>query len=149
MLSVGGGYPVGLRWGLTMAADTEQFINEGLAMRWVTLALAVAAFIVFAMTFAPGGLDGILLIAAFTMTPFVVTAVLAWRWRTAIGQFVLIIVALGYGAWFRHTHLQALQSLDPQGGIAVMLVGIYAAPVLGLLWWGGWWLEKRERLASQ
>lgn len=131
-----------------MTADTQQF-NEALAMRCVTLALVAIAFVVYAITFAPGGLDGILLIAAFTMTPFVVTAVLAWRWRTAIGQFVLIIGALGYAAWFRYAHMDAMHSNDPQGGILVMFVGIYAAPVLGLLWWGGYWLEKQERIASQ
>ncbi len=121
-------------------------------MRWATLALVVAAFIVFAITFVPRGLDGILFVAAFTMTPFVVTGVLAWRWRTVVGQFVLIIGAVGYGAWFRHTYMYVVHldpNPDPQSGIAVMLVGIYAAPVLGLLWWGGWWLEKRGRIASE
>ncbi len=133
-------------------ADDRQQSSGVLELRWATLVLVAVAFAAYVVVFAESGLDSILFAAPFTMTPFAVSGVLAWRWRTVAGQTALIVGAIGYGVWFWFTYMRVMHwnpNPDPQSGIALMLVGIYAAPVLGLLWWGGWWLEKRGRIASE
>ncbi len=119
-------------------------------MRYATLALVAIAFAAYAIAFGSESIETMIFFLPFTMPPFAITAVLAFRWRTVVGQSVLIVGAVAYAAWFAYAYLSATKwHVDPQSGLVFVWVGIYAAPVLGLLWWGGWWWEKRGRLALE
>ena len=91
------------------------------------------------------GLIAIAFFFPFTMLPFVVNAVLALRWRTTVGQSLLLIATLAYATWFAFVFVDVTyRHPDPQGPIVFLFVGIYAAPVLAILWSLGWYLERRQ-----
>jgi hypothetical protein len=116
-------------------------------MRVVNLVVVLVATVAYAWTFAhEGGLGGALFFFPFTMFPFVVAGILAWRWRTTAGLALLLAASLGYLAWFAFVFVDVTQvHPDPQGAIAFLFVGIYALPALALLWAFGAILEWRGR----
>ena len=123
---------------------------EGGTLRTVTLVLVALAAVVYAWTFGrEGGFRAIAVFFPFTMLPFVVDVALAFRWRTTAGQSLLLIATLAYAAWFAFVFVEVTYLHPaPQGSIAFLFVGIYAAPVLAILWSVGWVLERRRRAAQ-
>ena len=68
------------------------------------------------------------------MFPFVANAVLALRWRTTVGQSLLLIATLAYARCFAFLFVDVTyRHPDPQGPIVFLFVGIYAVPVLAIL----------------
>ena len=115
-------------------------------MRTITVTLVAAAFIVYLIAFAPLGIGAVGFLFPFTMIPFGITGIFAWYWRSVGGQAMLLVAALAYAGWFGFVYLDALYwRPDPQSPIALLFVGIYAAPVLLLLWICGFFLECRPQ----
>jgi hypothetical protein len=104
-------------------------------VRYATFSLIVIAFASYVILFGREGLRPVLFFFPFTMMPFLVTALLAVLWRGFWTQVVLFVATLGYGLWFAYVYVNAtILNPDPQGAIAFLFVGIYAAPVLVVLW---------------
>lgn len=119
-------------------------------MRNVTLGFVVFSLVTYLIVFAPVGISGIFFLFPFTMIPFLVTASLALRWSTIVGQGILLVAAFAYTAWFAFVYVDAMYwHPDPQSGIAFLFVGLYAAPFLLLLWLVGFGLEFCLRRAKQ
>jgi hypothetical protein len=100
---------------------------------FITMAVAVIGSIVLcslATPFVAG-----LLLAPFSFGPLVVTAGLAIALRSRPAQIVLSLSSILYAAWFGYVYAQAVHiNPDPQSPIAFLFVGIYAVPVLVVLW---------------
>ena len=101
------------------------------------------------------GLMGIVVIAYFSkfsfsivtpffVTPYIVTAWLALRWRSFWSQLVLLFTTIAHVGWFVYVYTASMH--DAQGGVAMLLAGIYAAPVLFILWWISYAIEWESRL---
>lgn len=115
-------------------------------MRNLTVALVGIAFIAYAVAFGREGIGAILLFLPFTMTPFAIIAYLAARWDSRGSQVVFLLSTVAYGAWFVYLYVDAtILNLDPQSPIVFLFVGIYAAPVLFLLWWIAYAFEWHHR----
>lgn len=116
-------------------------------MRYVNFTIVIIAFAVYVFAFAPEGLDAIIFALPFTMLPFMVTLVLAQKWRTTAGQIMLLLAAIAYCVWFAIVYLDVtVWHPDPNAAIAFVFVGIYAAPVLLLLWYVGNRFERRKNM---
>lgn len=113
--------------------------------------LVVASLALLCYLHMFGSLGGAGAIAFFfpaTMYPFVVNALLLFRWRTVTGQSLVLAASLAYAAWLAFVFIDVMyRHPDPQGPIAFLFVGIYAAPVLLVLWLVAAALEHRRRAA--
>lgn len=106
------------------------------------------ATILFAWAFGRlGGIQGAWFIAPFTMFPFMINVVLAWRWRTIAGQTLLMCASLPYAVWSTIWYMFVLAMPDPQSPIALLFTGFYALPLLGLLLGLAVRPERRQSLA--
>lgn len=126
--------------------------------RWTRLKASHVGFLVFAVmgyAFAfgvllRGGIGGVAFGFPFVMLPFVVNAVLLSRWRAFAGQSLLFAASLAYAAWVAFVFVDVRYvHPDPQGPIAFLFVGVFAAPVLIVLWLTGGALERRQRFAAR
>jgi hypothetical protein len=104
-------------------------------LRQINLILIEVAFLAYLVAFGRERLSAIWFFFPYTMTPFVVTGLLAVIWRGFWTQVVLLVTTLAYAAWFAYVYVHAMiLNLDPQSPIAFLFVGIYAAPFLVVLW---------------
>jgi hypothetical protein len=117
-------------------------------VRYATFSLIAIALLSYGIVFGREGLRPVLFFFPFTMIPFLVTACLALLWRGFWTQVVLFVATLGYGLWFAYVYVNAtILNPDPQSPIAFLFVGIYAAPVLVVLWLIAYAMEwERNRL---
>ena len=115
-------------------------------MRYLNLILIGLSFLVYFIVFSQTGIAPVILFFPFTMAPFIVTAYLAFRWRSFWSQAVLLATNVAYAAWFIYVYVSAtILHPDPQSPIAFFFVGVYAAPVLAILWWISYAIEwERE-----
>lgn len=117
------------------SAPSSRRSTASRAIQRVTLAVVGLVSVAYVVGFASEGIDAVLFFLPFTMTPLAITALLAWKCRTIAGQVVLLASALGYSAWLTFVYLSVVYwHPDPQGAIAFLFVGLYAAPALLLLW---------------
>lgn len=115
-------------------------------MRYVTLALIGLALIAYLLAFGSEGLEAIVFFFPFTMTPYVIIAWLTWTWRSLGSQVICLMATVAYSAWFALAYADAtIWRPDPQSPIAFLFVGVYAAPVLFVLWLIAYALEWRSR----
>ena len=112
--------------------------------RYATFATVLVACISFVTAFMIRGGDQGGLFFVFTMPLFLVTTVFAARWQTVVGQIILIAGTLAYSGWVscRYAVMPPL-SADALVAMQIMFVGLYAAPVLGILWWIGHCVDRR------
>ena len=89
-----------------------------------------------------------LLVIVVVMWPFAVNLVFAVMWRRAASQALLIVVPAAYGIWYRMVWADIQKHMDPQSGIMILFIGIYAFPVLALLWGIGGYLESKRKPES-
>jgi len=113
------------------------------------LVVVVAALLVyFAMFGSVGGVGAIAFFFLFTMSPFVINAVLTLRWRSSVAQSLILVASLVYTPWFAFVFVDVnYLHPDPQGPIAFLFVGVFAAPVLLILWVVAGILDGRRRAA--
>jgi len=116
-------------------------------MRSITLTIIGLGFLVYLIAFASkGGLGGLLFFLPFIMTPLIVNANLAWRWQTKVAQALLQLATLAYAGWAIHIYIDVFYiHPDPQSAVALVFVGIYAAPPLVVVWGLGYLWELRLR----
>ena len=104
-------------------------------LRRVTLSLIGIAFLAYLIAFGREGLKTVAFFFPFTMLPYLITILLAGRCKSQSSQIVLVVTTLAYSAWFAFVYLSVtVWHPDPQGPIAFLFVGIYAAPVLIFCW---------------
>ena len=114
-------------------------------MRYVTITLVAVAFLIYAIAFGREGVYGLLFFLPFTMTPFLINGLLAFRWQSPKSQGTLLAATLAYAAWFSYVYVDVVYlHPDAQGVLAFFFVGLLAAPALILLWLLGWGLERRR-----
>ena len=86
--------------------------------------------------------------AALPLFPFyeyppIVSLFLERRCEKVIPRVFFAVASLGYGIWFAYLYYNALYvHLDPQSGLVLLFVGIYAFPVVALLWTIAFIFEK-------
>ena len=115
-------------------------------MRTLNYILVGIAFLVYVMIFRGEGMKAVIFFLPFTMSPFLVHLGLAKKWRAFGSQAVLVVATMAYATWFIYVYLSVtVWHPDPQGPIAFLFVGIYAAPVLLVLWWISYALEWESR----
>ena len=107
-------------------------------MRYWNLGLISIVAIAYLSIF---GFSGLL---PFFVTPYMVTAWLALRWRAFWSQVVLLFTTIAHVGWFVYVYTASMH--DAQGGIAMLIAGIYAAPVLFILWLISYAIEWESRL---
>ena len=102
------------------------------------------------------GLSGLVLLGMLCATGFsalcifpfygfppIVAIFLARRLTKPIPLAIIAMTSLGYGVWFAYLYYNALYvHPDPQSGLFLLFVGIYAFPVLALLWTIAFIIEK-------
>ncbi len=101
------------------------------------LIVAALTFVIglFMMATQSSHLMGVLFFAPFVLGPLVVSALAAYWISSRTSQLILLMSALLYSAWFVLAYLELFYwHLDPQNGIAFLLVGIYSLPVMIPLW---------------
>ena len=114
-----------------------------MSLRFLTIGLSgivflgIIGFLVYITSF--GGLInivfGTLLFSAFCGFPPVVSIILSVRSKSPFAHITLMIASLLYGGWFAYVAYDAFfVNLDPQSGIVMIFVGVYALPVLLPLW---------------
>ena len=85
-----------------------------------------------------GGIDFIIGMAFFLPfygLPPIVSMVLSVISKNPFSQGLLATTSLLYGIWFTYAmYLAFYVDLDPQSGLVILFVGIYALPVLLPLW---------------
>jgi hypothetical protein len=92
---------------------------------------------------------GVLFFIPFALGPQAITHAAIIRAKSVRGQFVLLAALLVYFAWFTLVYVDAFYvHLDPQSSIALLFVGIYSLPVLGVFWWAAY-LEESKFRANQ
>ena len=78
---------------------------------------------------------GTLLFLALCGFPQIVSIMLSVRSKNPFSHITLMIASLLYGGWFAYIEYDAFfVNLDPQSGIAMIFIGVYALPVLLPLW---------------
>ena len=116
------------------------------------VSIAVSAFVLLAMAcslckIGDGlmSLIGVLFLLPFYGFPPIVSIVLARRFTKAIPQMILTLTIVLYGAWFAYIYRDAFHvNLDPQSGILMVWVGIYALPSLIPLWLISFAIERLQ-----
>ena len=102
------------------------------------------------------GLSGLVLLGMLCVTGFsalcifpfygfppIVSIVLARRLMKPIPQMIVAMTSLGYGIWFAYLYYDAFYvHPDPQSGLLFVFVGIWAFPVVALLWTIAFIIEK-------
>ena len=118
-------------------------------LRLITYVLTGIAFIAYFIVFGRlGGIKGMLFLLPLTMTPLIVNLYFAERFRAFWSQAVLLATTVAYAFWFIVVYLDVtIWHPDPQSPIAFLFVGIYALPILFLLWALAWafnWGARRS-----
>lgn len=118
--------------------------------RYVTFATVLVACISFVTAFMIRGGEQGGLFFVFTMPLFFVASIPAARWQTGVGQIILIAGTLAYSGWVGYWFaVMPPLSADALVAMQIMFVGLYAAPVLGVLWWIGHCVERRVSKARR
>jgi hypothetical protein len=90
-------------------------------------------------------LIGALYFVPFTLGPLALTHVGIVRATSTRAQTILLIAMLAYFAWLAFVYVDAFYiHPDPQSPIALLFVGVYALPVLALLWWAAYRAEAKS-----
>jgi peptidoglycan/LPS O-acetylase OafA/YrhL len=104
-------------------------------LRTLNLGLVGIAIVVYCFAFGREGLQAVLFFFPFTMTPLIFQGCMAASWKSLGSQITLLLATIGYVAWFTYLYVDVtIIHLDPQSPIAFLFVGIYALPVLAVLW---------------
>lgn len=89
---------------------------------------------------------GALFFIPFSLGPQVITHIGISCAKSAKAQIILLVALLAYFAWFVLVYIAVFYILsDPQSPIVLVFVGIYAAPVMLLLWGAALWSEMKAR----
>jgi hypothetical protein len=125
-----------------------------------TLSIGLSAAVLLGMagcvanTGSSGGIEkmlfGTLLFLPFYGFPLIVSIVLSAWTKNSLPQCILLTASLLYGVWFAYAVYSAFYvSPDPQSGLIIMFVGIYALPVLLPLWLVARFVEMYHRKKNQ
>ena len=80
----------------------------------------------------------------FYAFPLIVSIMLSVYTRNSFSQIILLMASLLYGIWFAYAVYDAFYvNTDPQSGLVLIFVGIYALPVLLPLWITAYVLNRR------
>jgi cation transporter-like permease len=75
------------------------------------------------------------LFLSFAGFPLIVSIGLSVWVKNSISQIIMAAASLLYGGWFAYAVYDAFYvNLDPQSPLIIIFVGIYALPILLLLW---------------
>lgn len=78
---------------------------------------------------------GVLFFVPFSLGPLLLNLVPALLLRSRLSQWILSLAAVAYFSWFCWIYCRAFYvNPDPQSPIALVVIGIYALPVMILLW---------------
>jgi hypothetical protein len=90
---------------------------------------------------------GVLFFIPFALGPQAIKHVAIIRAKSVKSQIVLLAALLAYFAWFTFVYVDAFYvHLDPQSAIALLFIGIYSLPVLGVFWWVAYLMEWKFRV---
>lgn len=124
-------------------------------LRTVTIGLSILMLLDVVGLFSLGNYDSIVnfVCAVVGLTPlcsfpFIVNGILACKWKNRWSLGILATTSIVYGLWFTSVmydafYLHYLLKPDPQGGLIILFVGIYALPVLLPAWIVAWYLNSR------
>jgi hypothetical protein len=111
-------------------------------MRRITQFLCGVAALVYVVVFGRFGLGALLFFAPFILPPFAFVAYLVTQWHSRGSQITCLVGTISYSSWCAYFYSDvAIRHPDPQSPIALLFVGIYAAPVLLVLFWIAYALE--------
>ncbi len=121
--------------------------------RKVTIGLSGLMLLGVVGSFALGNYGGIVDfvcaivgLSPFCSFPFIVNCILAYKWKNRWSLGILATTSIVYGLWFTGVmydvlYLHYILKPDPQGGLIILFVGIYALPVLMPAWMVAWYLN--------
>ena len=73
-------------------------------------------------------------VVPFALGPLFLSLALAKRWRDRVSQIAISAGTLAYAVWFVYVYLTNFLSADPQAGIPLLFIGIWAMPVMACVW---------------
>ena len=124
-------------------------------MKLRTLSIGLSTVVLVGVMCVPaylGAHDGIanMLFATLFLLPFcgfppIVSMVIAGYSKASTPQIITATASFLYGIWFIYIANLAFSTVDAQGGLIFLFVGIYALPVLLPLWITALVLETRHR----
>ncbi len=89
---------------------------------------------------------GVLFFIPFALGPQAVTHVGILYAKSQTTQMVLLWTLLSYFVWFVFVYTKAFcDHPDTQSCLLLLFVGVYAAPVLVILWLAAFLIEKKHR----
>ncbi len=89
---------------------------------------------------------GVLWVIPFALGPQAITHAAILLAKSAESRNVLLVALLVYFGWFTFIYVDAFYiHPDPQSPIALVFVGIYAIPVLGIFWLAAYTTERKFR----
>lgn len=80
--------------------------------------------------------------------PLLVTLTIAIITKSEMAQLALLVLTIGYAAWFYFMYYQVISTPDAQSAIGFMFVGALASPFLILFWIASSILEIHSRRKS-
>ena len=112
-------------------------------IRNIHLLVTGIVFAIYVITFARDSVMAALFFFPFTMTPLVINAVAVCRVKTFAARGILLFSTAAYSGWGTWLYIDVFYiHIDPQSSIALLFMGIFASPVLILLWLLTFGLER-------
>ncbi len=113
----------------------------------ITASLLVAGTVALMTESEP--IVGALFFVPFALGPLFISLLMAALCPTRPCQILLSAGSLLYAAWFGSIFLEIFHwHPDPQGAIALIFVGVYSLPVMGLIWVAALVLRRRGTRAK-
>jgi hypothetical protein len=66
-------------------------------------------------------------------------------WKSRYSDWILSAASLIFAVWFLFVYLDVFAfHPGPQSPVALLLIGIYALPILALFWAGAWFMRNKD-----